>query len=409
MKVLIIGAGAAGSIAAKFLAESPDVQQIVLGDIDLHKAKQFIVPGPKITFQTINATDTAAVTDAAKGMALLINASLPSFNLSLMKIALAAGAHYQDFASDWENGHVEQLQLDAEFKKARLKGLINASAAPGVTNLMAGALAEGLKRIEYVKVRLLEDVSSDVPFTAWSKAILFDEIWNKPITWEFGKFVTKNNFADEEFSDFPAPHEDTKCYLLAQEEIGTIPKYIKTNYADLKAGGGEIELARTLFKLGLFKKTPMKIGETTVVPYDFLLKIWPDVPSPRNMIKLAESGKLHNANFWASVEERGIREKKSVVRKAMILFPDQIAINKIYPGANYVSYAAGLSAAIFALSISKIKQTGVFPPEAIESGARNEIIEALRKRDIKIDITEKEQPGKRSPSVPSGHAPVSLT
>lgn len=390
MKILIIGAGAAGSIAAKFLAESPEVELIVLGDIDLNKAKKFISPSPKIAFKTIDAKDTAMVTEAAKGMTILINASLPAFNLSLMKVAIAAGAHYQDFASEWENGKVEQLTLDEEFKKAGLKALINASAAPGVTNLMAGELAEGLKRIEYVKVRLLEDVSSDVPFTAWSKAILFDEIWNKPTVWDFGKFVTKNNFAEEEFVDFPEPHKDTKCYLLAQEEIGTIPRYIKTNHADLKAGGGEIELARTLFKLGLFKKQPIKIGETTVVPYDFLLKVWPDVPSPSNMIKLVESGKLHNANFWASVEERGIREKKHITRKATILFPDQNAINKAYPGTNYVSYAAGLCAAVFALAIPKIKMNGVFPPEAIESLVRKEIIEALKKYDIRIDVIEKE-------------------
>jgi len=109
-----------------------------------------------------------------------------------MKIALEAGANYQDFASDWGDGGVEQLKYQKEFKEKNLIALVNASASPGVTNLVARELSSGLKRIEYVKVRLLEDVSSEVPFTAWSKAILFDEIWNKPLVWEFDRFNIKN-------------------------------------------------------------------------------------------------------------------------------------------------------------------------------------------------------------------------
>ena len=244
MKILIIGSGAVGSIAAKFLAESTEVEQIILGDIDLQKAKKFIIPSPKIVFKTLDARDVNMVAEAAKGTDLIINSSLSVFNTNLLKAALLAKVNYQDFSSDeWQ---IEQLKFDGDFKKLGLKALINASAAPGVTNLITAELAAGLKRIEYIKIRLLEDVSSDVPFTAWAKSIFFDQIWTKPQTWEFDKAVTKNNFSEEEKYNFPEPHLNQKCWLLAQEEIGTIPRYIKTKHADLKAGGSEIELARTL-------------------------------------------------------------------------------------------------------------------------------------------------------------------
>src|SRR3989344_4270664 len=178
MKVLIIGAGATGSIVAKLLSGKAEIGQVTICDIDVKKARKFITPDPKITFKIMDATDRKAVLEAAKGINLLINASLPYFNKDLMKIALEAGANYQDFASDWGDGGVEQLKYQKEFKEKNLIALVNASASPGVTNLVARELSSGLKRIEYVKVRLLEDVSSEVPFTAWSKAILFDEIWN---------------------------------------------------------------------------------------------------------------------------------------------------------------------------------------------------------------------------------------
>lgn len=390
MKVLIIGAGATGSITAKLLSGKPEIEQVVICDIDANKAKKFINPDPKTVFKVLDAKDSKAVVEAAKGMNLLVNASLPSFNESLMKVALEAKVNYQDFASNWDDGKVEQLKYQADFKAAGLRAMINSSASPGLTNLIAKDLSSQLKRIEYIKIRLLEDVSSDVPFTAWSKAIFFDEIFHKPWTWEFDKFMEKNNFADEEYFDFPEPFDNTRCYLLSQEDMGTIPMYIKTKYIDLKAGGSEIEFARTLFKLGLFKKRPVKIGEALVAPYDFLLKLWPDILHPESMKKLVASGKLHNAHFWCSIEEKGIRDKKKIIRKADILFPNQEEINKLYPGANYVSYAAGLSAAIFAMTILKIKDPGVFPPEALDAEIRSSLIEEFRKNKIVINVTEKE-------------------
>ena len=390
MKVLIIGAGATGSITAKLLSQRPEIEQVIIGDIDAHKAKKFINPDPKTVFKAIDAKDGKAVVEAAKGMDLLINASLPSFNEILMKDALEAKVNYQDFASNWDDGKVEQLKYQNDFKANNLKALINASASPGITNLVAKELSTKLKRIEYIKIRLLEDVSSDVPFTAWSKAIFFDEIFHKPLVWEFDKFIVKNNFSDEEYFDFPEPFDNLRCYLLAQEDIGTLPLYIKTKYVDLKAGGSEIEFSRTLFKLGLFKKRQIKIRELLVSPYEFLLKVWPDILHPEAMKKLVASGKLHNAHFWASVEEKGIRDKKKVTRKADILFPNQLEINKLYPGANYVSYAAGLSAAIFAMAIPKMKEAGVFPPEALDAEIRAQLMEEFRKNNIVINITEKE-------------------
>jgi len=388
MKVLIIGAGAAGSIIAKLLSDRVEVEQVIIGDIDQAKARKFLIPSPKITFKVLDAKDPQSIVSVAKGFDLLINASLPGFNDSLMKVALEAGVNYQDLASEWEGGKIEQLKYKKDFHEKNLKALINASASPGVTNLVAKELSSQLKRIEYIKIRLLEDVNSDVPFTAWSKAIFFDEVWHKPLVWEFDKFIPQNNFSEEEVYDFPEPFSNRKCYLLAQEDIGTIPFYIKTKYVDLKAGGSEMEFARTLFKLGLFKKRQVKIGDAMVAPYEVLLKVWPDVPAPRDLQNLVAYKQLHNAHFWAAVEEKGLRDKKKIIKKAIILFPDQLAINQLYPGANYVSYAAGLSAVIFAMSISKIKEGGVFPPEALSDEIRSQLLEEFKKNNIKIEITE---------------------
>lgn len=382
-----MGAGATGSIIAKFLCDSDQIEQVLAGDIDAVKAKKFLIPHPKLSFKEANAKHIDEVAALASGFDLLINASLPDFNEHLMQAALKAGTNYQDLASDYDDGQIEQLKYHEQFKEKGLLGLINASASPGVTNLVARDIACQLKKIDEIKIRLLEDVSSEIPFTAWSKAITFDEFYWKPLVWEEDKFVEKDNFADEEVYNFQEPFLNQKCYLLAQEDIGSMPKYIKAKRIDLKAGGSEIELARTLFKLGLFKKHPVKVGDTSIAPYDYLLKIWPDVLSPDEMKKLVDSGKLDNAHFWAAVEESGYENGKKITKKALIMFPDQKTVNKLYPGATYVSYAAGLSASVFALAIPGIKSKGVFPPEGLKQDECLMVTDNLKKGGVEINFT----------------------
>lgn len=384
MKVFIVGAGGTGSIIAHLLANHASVEAVTVGDMDAQRARKFILPNPKIHFKIINARHTHELAKELVGFDLVINSSMAALNEYVMKAALEAGVNYQDLDSVYKDSEVDQIRFHEQFKAKNITGLFNAAASPGMTNLLAGEITDQLKRIDFVNFRLLEDVQSDIPFTAWSKAIAFEEIYDKPYVWELGKYVERDNFSGEEVFDFPGPFANTRCYLIDQDEIGTIPRYIKTRRADLKIGGTEIELAHTIFKLGLLRKSHVRIGNALITPYEFTLKIWPDVPSLKDMQKMVESGKLRNAHFWASVITKGQLADKKVLRKATIQFPSQSEVNKLYPGATYVSYAAAVSA----LHSKNIREKGVFPPEALSVAERSPIIEDLRKYGVKITIEE---------------------
>ncbi|MBI4119341.1 MAG: saccharopine dehydrogenase NADP-binding domain-containing protein [Parcubacteria group bacterium] len=401
MKVFIVGGGATGWVIAHFLSQAKEIEAISCGDINVKKAKRFLPANPKITLQTLDAAQKDKVANAIKGYDLLINASLPKLNKILLEACLEAGVNYQDLASEWNETKIEQLDYDGKFKEKNLTGLINASASPGVTNLAAKILAAKLDRVDAVRVRLLENVSSDIPFTAWSKETTFDEATYQPYVWDRGKFVKKDNFADEELFNFPEPFTNRKCYLIAQEEVGTLPLYIKTRYTDLKAAGSEIEFVHTLYKLGLLKKHLVRIGNALVSPYEFMVKAWPDVPTPEEMKKIAASGKLRDAHFWATVlvsgsvnvEKREAEkpERKKKEFRADILFPAQSEVSKLLPGANYISYAAGLTAAAFARDIPAMAQKGIYPPEAIDTEECSALAEKFKKAGVKIEIAEVEK------------------
>lgn len=386
-KILIIGGGATGSVMAHMLAESKEVEAILVGDINTRKAKRFLPNHPKITFTALDAVNKEKIISSAKGFDLLINSALPQFNKNLLEAAWEAGINYHDLASCWDNTKIEQLDFHEKFKAKNLVGLINASASPGVTNLVAKFLATKLDKVDSVKIRLLENVSSDIPFTAWSKETTFDEATYQPYIWMRDRFVKKDNFSEEELFSFREPFTNRKCYLVAQEEIGTLPKYIKTKYVDLKIGGSEIEFVYTLYKLGLLKNKLVRIGNALVSPYDFMIKVWPDVPTPQEMKKIVAGGKLREANFWASVVMAGAEDKKKKVMRADIFFPSQSEVNKLLPGANYISYAAGSAAAVFALSAPSLKNKGVYPPEALEQDEVETLVERLQKTGVKIEVS----------------------
>lgn len=398
MKVFIVGGGATGSVIAHFLSQEKNIESVAVGDINVKKARKFLPIDSKITLHTLDASHQDKVVAAIKSFDLVINASLPKFNKTILEACLEAGINYQDLASEWNETKIEQLDYNVKFKEKNVVGLINSSASPGVTNLAAKILAVKLDRVDAIKVRLLENVSSDVPFTAWSKETTFDEATYQPYVWDRGKFVKKDNFAEEEFFNFPEPFTNRKCYLIAQEEVGTLPLYIKTRYADLKAAGSEIEFVYTLYKLGLLKKKLVRIGNALISPYEFMVKTWPDVPTPEIMKKIAASGKLRDAHFWAAVvvsgavnvEKRGTEkpERKKKEWRIDIAFPAQSEVNKLLPGANYISYAAGLTAAIFALAIPTLKEKGVYPPEAIDFDTCEGLMEKLKKAGIKIEIVD---------------------
>ena len=393
MEVFIIGGGATGGVLVHFLAEAKEVEAILVGDMNTRKARRFLPNHQKITLISLDASNKEKVVAAVKGFDLLINAALPQLNKILLEAALEAGINYQDLASKWDDAKTEQLDFHEKFKAKNLVGLINASASPGVTNLAAKLLSTKLEKVDSIKIRLLENVSSDVPFTAWSKEPSFDEVTYRPYVWERNKFVRKENFADEEFFNFPEPFTNRKSYLVAQEEVGTLPLYIKCKSVDLKIGGSDIEFIYTLLKLGLLKKNLVRLGNALVSPYEFMIKTWPDVPTPEAMKKITSSGKLRDAHFWAAIVASGTSDKnqpkagKKTLR-ADILFPAQSEVNKLLPGTNYISYAAGSSAALFALEIPKIKERGVFPLEALEKEAVESLIERLKKIGVKIEITD---------------------
>ncbi len=79
-----------------------------------------------------------------QGAALLVNAALPSFNLSIIELGIRLGANTLDLASDMYDAETErtltfaQYRYDAALRERGVAALINFGISPGITNFLIG-------------------------------------------------------------------------------------------------------------------------------------------------------------------------------------------------------------------------------------------------------------------------------
>ncbi len=384
MKVIIIGYGSVGMVLSKLLYREKSISQIVCADIKLknkHHKKMF--------FRKLNLSNAKNIIRIFREFKpdVIVNTSLPKFNIPLIESCLKERINYIDLASYWGMDSnpkskspykVEQLDYNEKFKENRLIGLINAGVSPGLTNLIVRECADLLDKVNTIKIRLFEFTGSNELAFAWSKEWLLDEINWKPLVYRNKKFRILENFSEDEDYIFPAPIGKKKVYLISQEEIGTIPLFIKVKNVDIKSYDNQIDIAKFLFKSGLVQQSKIRFGKAKITPIEFLSRVLPS-----NGSDVFKSKDFEDAQFGFSIEVLGKKRGKRTV-KYSVVFPQQKIINGIRIDANFISYPTALMAKLFVLSIEKIRNYGVYPPECLEKEARNFIIAELRKREIMV-------------------------
>ena len=98
-------------------------------------------------------------------------------------------------------------------------------------------------------------------------------IWEKRRGW-----FTTEPFSEPEVFDFPEGIGPVECVNVEHEEVLLIPRWIDCNRVTFKYGLGEefIDVLRTLHKLGLDSKEPVRVRGVDVAPRDVVAAALPD-------------------------------------------------------------------------------------------------------------------------------------
>ena len=376
MRIFVLGAGATGSQLAQLLERQGHT--VWCGDRDLDRARRFLGKRATIAVTEVNARNLRAVVRAARGCQLILNASASVFNQIVMRAALRLRAHYLDLSSHLTRNpfKAEQLAYAKRFEERNRTALINAGAAPGLTNLLVKRAAEMLDEVESVEIRLYESSESDDPISQWSPEGTFDEAISNPRVYRDGKFRMEKRFAELEKFRFADPIGSANVVLAAQDEVATLPYFVPMRNMDVKIGGNEFDRLRRWYKQGKLSKSRGIVRQR-----------FPETSSPRMIAKLIRQGILQNARFAAAVLVRGVKRGKKQDQRVLIrtdcLFPTLYQIRRQGLYTTPVAYSTAHIAVLF-IKFSPRDRAGVFAPEMLPVETRRAIIAGIRAHGVRI-------------------------
>jgi hypothetical protein len=378
MRIFVLGAGATGSFLAQLLERQGHT--VWCGDRDPQRARRFLGKKSIIPVTEVNARNLRGIIRAARGCQLIVNASASVFNLIVIRAALHLRAHYLDLSSHLTRNpfKAEQFAYTKRFQAKNRIALINAGAAPGLTNLLVKRAAEMLDEVESVQIRLYESSESADPISQWSPDVTFDEAISSPRVYRQGKFKMEKRFAELEKFRFADPIGNANVVLAAQDEVATLPCVIPMRDLDVKIGGNEFDRLRRWYKQGKLSKSRGIVRQR-----------FPETSSPRMIAKLIRQGILQNARFAAAVLVRGVKrgkgnkEDQRLLIRTDCLFPTLYQIRQQGLFNTPVAYATAHVAALFIKCFPR-ELPGVFAPESLPLETRRAIITGIRTHKVRI-------------------------
>ena len=300
MKVLVVGAGGVAEALAKMARPRAWVEQMVLTDYNLERAKEVQVKlGDEQRFpvEFIDASKQDMIEELARkyDVDLIMNAVDPVYNEKVFDAAFNVGVNYMDMAMTLSKPHPEDpftksyIKLgDYQFEKSKqweekgLLALVGLGVEPGVADVFARYAQDCLfDEIEEIGIRdganLVIDGFEFAPnFSIWTT---IEECLNPPVVWEQDKgWFTTEPFSEPEVFEFPDGIGEIEVVNVEHEEVLLIPRWVKTRRVTFKYGLGDqfISVLKTLKMLGLDNKEPIDVKGVRVAPRDVVAACLPN-------------------------------------------------------------------------------------------------------------------------------------
>ncbi len=396
--LLIIGAGAAGSVVAKKAALCRDVfKNIHLASRTVSKceavAKECATP---IEVSQIDADDAKAVAALIRKFKpeLVVNMALPYQDLPIMDACLETGVHYLDTAN-YEPKDVAKFEYSWQwayqerYKKAGLLAVLGCGFDPGVTNIFTAYAAKHLfDEIHYLDIIDCNAGDHGKSFaTNFNPEINIREVTQDGRYFENGEWHEIKALSIGRDIDYPEVGPK-KSYLIYHEELESIVK----NFPTLKRArfwmtfsDNYIKHLDVLQSVGMTRIDPVMYNGQEIIPLQFLKALLPEPSS------LAENyhGKTSIGCVIQGIKDG--KEKKYIIYNVC----DHAMCNKEVK-AQAVSYTTGVPAATGALMVMKglWSGTGVMNVEEFNPDV---FLEELAKQGLpwsvkELDIVEKTEP-----------------
>lgn len=375
MKVLILGCGNIGSVAAEDLAKSLSSIEVVVADKNEARAKDVAerIGKGNVSWIQLDVTNHSKLANALKDFNLVMGFLPGKLGYRLAGACIDAGKDLVDVSYMSEN----PLALTDNAIKANVTIAPDCGLAPGISNILVGHAAGKLDKVQAVHIMVGGLPEKPVPpldyVITWSPENLIDEYMRKARIVKEGKIIEVEALSGLEEIEFP---EFGKLEAFYTDGLRTLPQTITDAYDMWEKTlryPGHAEKIKLLKTLGFFEEEQIDAEGVSVSPRKLTVKLLEQKlrkPEIKDIVAL-------------KVEVSGVKNGRQT-RYVYHLLDHYDEKRGITAMARTTAYSASI---IAQLMLKKaLKEKGVVPTEKI--GKNNALfqlfLDELKKREIRI-------------------------
>ena len=379
MRVISVGCGNIGSVAAEDLSESASSIEVLIADRDKAKAKNVAerINRSNVSWTQLDATDNGRLVHALKDYDLVMGFLPGKLGYRLAEACLEVGTNLVDVSYMHEN----PLTLNRKAVKANVTIIPDCGLAPGISNILVGNAVRKLDRVQAVHIMVGGLPEKPVPplgyIVTWSPENLIDEYVRKARVVKDGKKIEVEALSGLEQVEFPG---FGRLEAFNTDGLRTLPDTIENveeMWEKTLRYPGHAEKIRLLRALGFFEEKEISIDGVNTSPRKLSIKLFGQ--------KLRKT-KVKDV-VALKVEACGVKKGKQTcyVYRLLDYYDEKRGITAM---ARTTAYPASIIAQL--MLKGNIKQKGVVPPEKI--GMNDEhfglFTEMLRRHKIRISEEE---------------------
>jgi saccharopine dehydrogenase-like NADP-dependent oxidoreductase len=149
-RVLLLGAGAMGTLAAQTVSGFDDVEKLIVASLKRSEAEMTAVRcRGNVAADAVDVTDHDRLVALMRDADVVLNCVGPffRFGVPILTAAIEAGVDYLDICDDPEPTR-NMLDLDGKAKAAGVTAVIGMGASPGINNLLGALVYDRLDEVD---------------------------------------------------------------------------------------------------------------------------------------------------------------------------------------------------------------------------------------------------------------------
>ncbi|MFH1422567.1 MAG: saccharopine dehydrogenase family protein [Planctomycetota bacterium] len=271
MKIIVIGCGNIGSVAADDLSRSLSNVEITLADNNKEKVKSTAgkIKRKNVKWRCIDATDKKQLINEIKKYNLVVGLLPADFGYSLIESCINAGRDLVDVSYMPEN----PLKLNNSAVKAGVTVIPDCGLAPGISNVLVGHAVSKLDKVLSVHILVGGLPEKPVPplgyTVTWSPENLIDEYTRKTRIQKKGKMVEVETLSGLEEIEIPKAGRLEAFFTDGLRTLLHTVQPKEEMWEKTLRYPGHVEKIKLLKSLGFFEQDKIKVAGNLVSPKKF--------------------------------------------------------------------------------------------------------------------------------------------